>query len=132
MGAVLVLLLAISGFLIVGVHVGSIEVKSWECNTFEYPAHDVKRILVGVLLQELAESKIPYWKVHALGTSVPRRHPAIYGYANCSAGDPWFDSDKCVRCLRLAKRSILRNCPHRFGAKVYLDLCYMRYEDYFF
>ncbi|CAN0892590.1 hypothetical protein LINGRAHAP2_LOCUS17633 [Linum grandiflorum] len=112
-------------------HVTSVEVKSWVCNTVEYPSHDIKRIFVGDLLEGLVESELPNSENRSLATSIPKNLPLIYAYANCTP-DRWNEDDYCVPCLKIAKRSLLRNCPHSIGAKVYLDRCYMRYEDHFF
>ncbi|CAN0892591.1 hypothetical protein LINGRAHAP2_LOCUS17634 [Linum grandiflorum] len=132
-------LLAISGvvaiMILVGLdmctHVTSIEGIAMDCNNFKYPSHDARRVLVGDLLQELVERCFTasiYTGVCSVGTSIPRNRPLIYAYANCTRV-PWTG---CVQCLKMAKRSLLQNCPHRIGAEVVFDICYMRYEDYLF
>ncbi|CAN0928353.1 Cysteine-rich repeat secretory protein 55 [Linum grandiflorum] len=128
-------LLAISGVVTIMILIGldqckhamSIQGIALNCNNFNYPSHDARRVLVGDLLQELVE-QFPYWSFRLLRTSIPRDRPLIYGYANCTDGP----SSDCVQCLNMAKRSLLQNCPHRIGAEVFYDICYMRYEAYLF
>ncbi|CAN0928352.1 hypothetical protein LINGRAHAP2_LOCUS36443 [Linum grandiflorum] len=127
----ILVLQAISVLVVVVIVIGSlesvtsIEVKSWVCNTVKYPAHDIKRIFVGDLLEELVESELPISEDRSLGTSIPKNLPLIYAYANCTPGYLNQD-DYCLPCLKMAKRNLLHNCPHSIGAKVYLDICYMR------
>ncbi|CAN1196247.1 hypothetical protein LINPERHAP2_LOCUS43469 [Linum perenne] len=124
---VLVLVLQLLVLVLTGKIVGALEVNEWECNYYEFPAHHIRRDLVGVILQQLVDSRIPIWHVRAMNTSCPPRRPLLYAYANCTGGPYYGD---CQGCLAWAKRTIVRNCPHRLGAKVVRDMCYMRYEEY--
>ncbi|CAN1123171.1 hypothetical protein LINPERPRIM_LOCUS3102 [Linum perenne] len=124
-----VLLLTLSGVIVGLQHVRSIKVTSLSCNIFKYPTHDIKRFLVEDLLQDLVTSRLPYWQERGMGVNIPRKKPLIYAYANCTGHAQY---DGCIGCLKLAKKTLLQYCPHKVGGAVCLDICYMRYEDYFF
>lgn len=56
-------------------------------------------------------------------------HGQIYGLLQCR-GDA--TAAQCYNCSQQATSGIRQNCGNSVGARIWLDLCYLRYENYSF
>eukprot|EP01018_Ginkgo_biloba_P002159 Gb_13723 [translate_table: standard] len=56
----------------------------------------------------------------------------VFGLSQCAIGDANDAKEACYECIVEAENSIMNMCPDARGAYVWLDYCFLRYEDHNF
>ncbi|KAL3725230.1 hypothetical protein ACJRO7_030270 [Eucalyptus globulus] len=98
------------------------------CNTATYQNGDAFIVSLAWLLLML-EQRTPYYLNYDYYTMSPYQEAVAYGHATCRHVLSFED---CSACLYYAIRHVVEDCPMSFGARLELQDCKVRYEQYSF
>eukprot|EP01018_Ginkgo_biloba_P036199 Gb_02273 [translate_table: standard] len=100
------------------------ETRGWKCSNNTYASGSKFEINLSIVLEDLVQktSKIGF------NTSFHGKSPnKVYDLLQCR-GD--VSQEDCYSCSFEAHESVKGNCPNRIGGRVWLEMCFLRYESY--
>eukprot|EP01018_Ginkgo_biloba_P002156 Gb_13725 [translate_table: standard] len=81
------------------------------------------------IFQQLTQiSAVTRFKIYHYG-EIP---DTVFGLSQCAFGDTNDAREACYKCILEAEFSIMKMCPDARGAYVWMDNCFLRYENYNF
>eukprot|EP01018_Ginkgo_biloba_P036402 Gb_35264 [translate_table: standard] len=108
-------------------HLGMSATRRWMCNNGSTYSEDSK---FASNLNRVLEELVNKTSNTRFNTSLYGQGPyKVYGLLECR-GDT--SPDECWSCSQEASTSIKAHCPNDIGGRVWLEMCFLRYENYNF